>query len=395
MDLERALEQFDAVETNLRRLEKVWEEMQHIIPSSFTLLGTSPEALRYAELQRSYSLIANGIPAIDGYQITTTPEDVDDITHARLDAMEGGEFEFAVRVEQRVEQPTREIDEYRSRFRRARRDLVRSNLQELVSVINQLVSSLAEVVPSNRQPVEHEDWPELIAAFQQVERLAGSQIPQVGRWPEMRRHLYWAQGCDVQDIASVDWPSVRADIQASLYSELEPVPVGSTDLASLVQEKPTGAVTTKLKWDAISAEEFERLLFNLISDAEEYVNPQWLMQTNASDRGRDLSVQRIITDALSGTQHHRVIIQAKHWTKKSVRPTDVTDTLTEISLWEPPVIQSLIIATSGRFTADAVAFIERHNNDGKRPQIEMWAESHLELLLARRPHLVSGFNLRP
>ena len=45
-------------------------------------------------------------------------------------------------------------------------------------------------------------------------------------------------------------------------------------------------------------------------------------------------------------------------------------------------------------TADAVALIEKHNNDGKRPQIEMWAESHLELLLARRPHLVSGFNLR-
>ena len=59
------------------------------------------------------------------------------------------------------------------------------------------------------------------------------------------------------------------------------------------------------------------------------------------------------------------------------------------------MIQSLIIATSGRFTADAVALIEKHNHKGNRPQIEMWAESHLELLLARRPHLVSEFNLRP
>ena len=126
-----------------------------------------------------------------------------------------------------------------------------------------------------------------------------------------------------------------------------------------------------------------------------FANPQWLMHTNASDRGRDLSVDRIITDALSGTQRQRVIIQAKHWTKKSVRPIDATETLTEISLWEPPVIQSLIIATSGRFTADAVALIEKHNNEGKRPYIEMWPESHLELLLARRPHLVSEFNLRP
>ncbi len=173
------------------------------------------------------------------------------------------------------------------------------------------------------------------------------------------------------------------------------MPVEVKDLVSLVETKPVGAVTTKLQWDRISAEEFERLLFNLISDAREYVNPQWLMHTNASDRGRDLSVERIISDELSGNQRQLVIIQAKHWTSKSVRPIDVAETLTQISLWEPPVIQALIVATSGRFTSDCVALIEKHNNEGKRPHIEMWAESHLELLLARRPHLVSEFNLRP
>src|SRR6266536_3705315 len=395
MDLEQTLEKFDAVETSLRRLEKVWEEMQGIIPDGLDFLGSSPEARRYAELQRSYAQIINGIPAIDGYRIKTIPWDVDGIAQARLDAMEIGEFEAKVSVEEGIQEPTREIDEYRFKFRQARRELVRAKLQELVATINRLVSSLAESVPSNRELVEHNDWPELVSAFEQVERLAGSQIPQVGRWSEMRRHLHWAQGCDVHDIADMDWPSVRADIESSLYSELEPVPIDTEDLTTLVQAKPTGPVTTRLQWEAISAEEFERLLFNLISDAEEYVNPQWLMHTNASDRGRDLSVDRLVTDTLSGTRYERVIIQAKHWTKKSVRPSHVTETLTEISLWEPPVIQSLIIATSGWFTGDAVAWIEKHNNEGRRPQIEMWAESHLELLLARRPHLVSGFNLRP
>lgn len=202
MDLEQTLEQFDAVETNLRRLEKVWEEMQQIISSGVTFLGMSPEALRYAELQRAYALISNGIPAIDGYRITTTPEDVDAIAQARLDAMEIGEFEAKVSVEEGIDEPTREIDEYRFKFRQARRELVRGKLQELVGQINGLVSSLAESVPSNREPVDHKDWPELVAAFEQVERLAGSQIPQVGRWSDMRRHLYWAQGCDVHDIAS-------------------------------------------------------------------------------------------------------------------------------------------------------------------------------------------------
>ena len=51
MDLEQTLEQFDAVETNLRRLESIWESMQQIIPRGYSFLGASPEALRYAELQ--------------------------------------------------------------------------------------------------------------------------------------------------------------------------------------------------------------------------------------------------------------------------------------------------------------------------------------------------------
>jgi hypothetical protein len=69
--------------------------------------------------------------------------------------------------------------------------------------------------------------------------------------------------------------------------------------------------------------------------------------------------------------------------------------LTYISFWEPPAIQSLIIATCGWFTVDAVTWIKKHNYDGKRPLIEMWPESHLELLLASRPHLVAKLNLRP
>jgi hypothetical protein len=31
--------------------------------------------------------------------------------------------------------------------------------------------------------------------------------------------------------------------------------------------KPSGPVTTKLNWNAITAEEFERLLFNIVTSA--------------------------------------------------------------------------------------------------------------------------------
>jgi hypothetical protein len=65
-----------------------------------------------------------------------------------------------------------------------------------------------------------------------------------------------------------------------------------------------------------------------------------------------------------------------------------------MKLLEPPPVDVVIIATSGRFTADAVAWVDSHNHARERPDVEIWPESHLERLLARWPHLVAEFNLR-
>ena len=59
-------------------------------------------------------------------------------------------------------------------------------------------------------------------------------------------------------------------------------------------------MTSQLKWETLSEKQFERLIFRLISSVDSYENPQWLTQTNAPDRGRDLSVERIIRDPLAG-----------------------------------------------------------------------------------------------
>jgi len=152
----------------------------------------------------------------------------------------------------------------------------------------------------------------------------------------MRRHVNIGQGIDLHDIARHDWPSVRTEIEANLYSELEPLPVAAENLADLVRLKPSGSVTTRLNWAAITAEEFERLLFNIVTSADGYANGQWLMHTNAPDHGRDISVERVSTDSLSGVRNQRVIIQAKHWLSKSIRPVDVSDTLVQVALWAPP-----------------------------------------------------------
>jgi hypothetical protein len=99
-------------------------------------------------------------------------------------------------------------------------------------------------------------------------------------------------------------------------------------------------------------------------------------------------------NGVSGVMRSRVMVQCRHWLSKSISLTDVTALIVATTLWEPPSIDTLIIATSGRFTTDAVAFIEKHNLSGKRPHVEMWAESHLERLLAEKPWLVAEFKLR-
>lgn len=65
-----------------------------------------------------------------------------------------------------------------------------------------------------------------------------------------------------------------------------------------------------------------------------------------------------------------------------------------MALWNAPRVDVLVVATSGRFTADAVEWVETANAAGAPPRIEMWSESHLECLLASRPALIAEVGLR-
>jgi hypothetical protein len=174
----------------------------------------------------------------------------------------------------------------------------------------------------------------------------------------------------------------------------DPIPVPDIDLGAAGAADLTGGATTALNWSALKPDDFERLLFDLIRDLDGYQNVEWLMKTNAPDRGRDISLQRVVPDAAGTIRTDRVIVQAKHYTSKSVGPSDVQGALTSLPLWEPPVIRSLIIATSSRFSSDAVTLAEKHNDLGNRPLIELWPDSRLETLLARRPKLAITYGLR-
>src|SRR5438309_5303815 len=122
---------------------------------------------------------------------------------------------------------------------------------------------------------------------------------------------------DLMDVIRLDWPEVKIGLTKGLYGQDEPLPVDVDDLGTLAAAQPKGHVITKLKWGTLTDEDFERLVFSLIGTAPGYENPEWLMHTNAPDRGRDLSVYRTVSDPLSGSIRSRIVIQCRRRTTKN------------------------------------------------------------------------------
>lgn len=387
-----ALKQFEATEANLTKLENLWGELKNLFPTG-VVLGESPE---YEDRRRSFYAILEAMPSIGGWRPSISVPDWNAIAGARLDFMELGEPLEGAKFEATVWADGNEISEYRYRLNQKRRELIR---EALVAIIDKFDADLRlirrelglrEAYESARGPL----WTELEKNADQIEVLLGSSVQKPRRWSDLRRHLHFAMVGDLGDIEEHDWPAVKEGLRKGLYGSNEALPVAVTDLADLVAAKPTGPIITALKWENIDADTFERLIFSLISQVSGYENCEWLMRTNAPDRGRDLSVTRVTIDPLSGTFRQRVIIQCKHWLSSSVSLPDVQTAASQTELWNDPPVLVLIIATSGRFTTDAVQWIETRNHKGTLPRIEMWPESHLESLIAARPALIAQFNLR-
>jgi hypothetical protein len=405
MNLEEALRQFDRAGLNLGRLEAVNEKLLRLIPDGISFADGTAEGRPYAALLRQFGELADALPAVDGFRITARPATLDAIAQARLDATELGEPEGWIQAGDMVNEPSSEIDEYRFRFTKARRDLVRRRLRELVKAVDALLSPREPAPVFEGQPAEtwtaqlaqwaeEFGWEALSTRVSEIRRLLDGGSFDAARWSDLARHLSFAEPVDLRDILTFDWPSVREDIERQLYGEDEPVPIDVDDLATLAATNPKGSVTTALAWGELDDEGFERLVFNLFKDTDGYENPQWLTRTRAPDRGRDLSVDRVLGDALAGTRRERVMVQCRHRPTASVSPSDAQEARTKAELWKDPRFDVVVIATTGRFTTDAIDWIES-NNQTNRVRIEMWPESHLEMLLADRPELVQQFGLRP
>jgi hypothetical protein len=387
-----ALEQFDATEANLSKLQALWLEIEGLIPAGIGF-GDDPE---YDDRTRSFGELLKALPPIDGWKPEVELLDLNAIAQARLDYAEIDEPAGLAHFETELSSPGRKLREYRFRFDQKRRALVRARMIELIDAVDLALREIRSGIGEGDNPftMRGASWDGLRGLIDQIGVLMGSSIARPARWQDLQRHLGFGDYGDFKDIERMDWPNVKQALQAGLYGKNDPVPVAATDLADLVTANPSGPVTTELQWASLDDDGFERLIFNLIGSTPGYENPEWLMKTRAPDIGRDLSATRVVTDPLSGTRRSRIVIQCKHWLSRSLNVDDITPARDQMALWRDPPVDVLIIATSGRFTANAVQWIEQHNASGTAPRIEMWAESHLERLLASRPGLIAEFKLR-
>lgn len=390
--LNAALRIFEATEANLVKLERLWQEIESVIPSGVAFLEDSG----YENNCMDFENVLTSLPKIDGWKPNIYLMSLHEIGQSRFDAMEVGEIECQISVENQIYEPAKLIREYRHKFDRKRRELVRDALQSAIYDIDEDLRDLAIELEGEYEindAVTRASFADFKSHVAEIDTLLGSE-PRPSKWADLHRHLHFGLLSDLQDIIKHDWPSVKSGIRKSMYGEKEPIPIEIEDLGNLVSSKPTGPIVTKLNWENLSPDNFERVIFALISSEKGYENPEWLMKTNAPDRGRDLSVLRVHNDPLGGVFRHRTIIQCKHWLSKSVSVSDIAELKEQMKLWEPPKVDIHVIATSGRFTSDAVALVEKHNQSDSGLRIEMWPESHLERLLSSRPSLIAEFGLR-
>ena len=389
--LSTALQKFEATEANLGKLEKLWDKISALLPRG-PAFGAPPD---YDELCLSFRRVLPALPAIDGVRIEDRLLEYDEAGQMRFDALEVGEIEAAVYVENALEEQGKLLHQYRFHLNAKRRELVRDRLLAVISDIDERLQTLIPLTEKAliNEHVESSHWSRLNESVAETATLLGGNA-KPPRWNDLQRHLHFGMVGDLSDICRLDWPAVKQGLLAELYGEQDPVPVDVDDLADIVAARPSGRVTSQLNWSILDDEGFERLMFSLIANTLGYENPQWLQQTRAPDRGRDLSVTRIDADPLGGVRRHRLIIQCKHWLSKSVGPGDVSDVRSQMEHWQPPRVDGLIIAATSRFTADAIDLIEKHNQADRALHISMWPDSHLEMLLAARPHLIAEFRLR-
>ncbi|HEV7649138.1 MAG TPA: restriction endonuclease [Actinophytocola sp.] len=394
MDLSAALAIYDRVSLNLDKLDRVWQQMQELLPEGPFIDEGSPDQVKYEQLGETWTTLAASLPAIEGWRLEAPVLGYMEIGQVRVDYLDIGEPAGLAVFEANVAAPATEALKYRYKLAHARQRLVRQRAAELVGVVDEILAAVPTGV--DEEISEAEAVPRIAAitdAVTEIERLLGDALAGGPRQGDLHRHLHFGEPHDLRDIATLDWPAFRPHVELALYGDDAPVPVEVDDIAVL-NTVEIAAVPAKVHWDRLDADGFEKLLVRLLELSGSYVRVSRPMHVNAADQGRDIQAYRRVSDGLLSEREERIIVQAKHRPKVGIGPSDVADLVRgKIPLWEGEPVRGLIIATTGSFTRDAVQWAEDHNFAGNRPHIELWSVSEVESLLRKWPALLAEFGL--
>ncbi|WP_231614232.1 hypothetical protein [Mycobacterium nebraskense] len=263
MELEGLLAAFDAAAANLAKAEAVWGRARPLLPNS-AVLGDAPG---FDDLARAWDDLVGGLPPIDGWTITDALPTPNEIGHGFLTLIEIGQPPW--KVYEAIEKPDKDIEEYRYRLKRARRRAVRTRIEVLVSEVDRLLQlAVRDIARDSNDRLERPETELIREQVAEIDRLLADTSPRAGRWTHLYRHMSFGEGHDWWDIVEFDWPSVKPEIVSAAMAESDPLPVPDIDLGVAAGSEPSGGATTALRWDSITDEGFERLLFDLLRGLE-------------------------------------------------------------------------------------------------------------------------------
>jgi hypothetical protein len=122
------------------KAERLVGEAHSLIPKGIVFGGDS----KYDNKCRALEEIVRHLPAIDGWKPQLSMMDLDGIAQWRLDAAELSEPLAEIGLHRAIEEPARELEEYRFKFNRKRRALIRDAVVELISTIDSDLLLLGE-----------------------------------------------------------------------------------------------------------------------------------------------------------------------------------------------------------------------------------------------------------
>jgi hypothetical protein len=221
------LRQFEITEANVAKLEEILAAITELTPTGL-YFGRDRQ---HEDRIRAYGDVLQALLAIDGWKPKHIPLDINSVGELRLDAAEVGEITAESAVPQQLDQPEKELAEYRHKLNKKRRQVIRSTMQDLIAKTDAVLVTLKPASESNPEndSVGDPAWEKLKKCVSAIDMLLGSGLPRPPRWADLRRHLSFGLVQELRDIIRLDWPEVKKGLQQNLYHADEPIPVGVDD----------------------------------------------------------------------------------------------------------------------------------------------------------------------